>query len=334
MIKHITILVLLFVSTLAFTQDINYKEYSYSELFKLIEDEKDSIFELSDALILINRQTDSLFMLDGDKPIRQKPLVISKEIKLDRVHFENPIFRSNQGKLREGFLANIHFKKAVSIRNTATIFIVDCEFDDYVNIGGSGFFCSQVNTVENMYGLKDRIQILESIFKNGLRFFFNCNYQDDILNTQVEISGNEFRINNQNQESTIATFVGHQFGDFMISRNSFHGPGEVSFFHSGNGLWLYGNTFKNANATIRKLNENTDVSFDIVENQFDKSVLLGFSGLKKTHSIDLKQFKEGFKLANAWSSYLYALQDTLNDNGNAYFLYRHSDSLYTIFQNT
>ena len=49
----------------SFSQEINYKTYSYTEFFQLIEKEKDSIFKLKNALIKFNSKTDARYVIKG-----------------------------------------------------------------------------------------------------------------------------------------------------------------------------------------------------------------------------------------------------------------------------
>ena len=56
--KKILFLFALLFSINSFSQEINYKEYSYTQLFKMIEQEKDSIFKLTNAKIVFDAKTD------------------------------------------------------------------------------------------------------------------------------------------------------------------------------------------------------------------------------------------------------------------------------------
>ena len=90
--KQLFIFFLLILANISFAQETNYKEYSYSEFFDLIANEKDSVFHLNDAIILYNAETDSmhLYSISQDStfynnftPIRKDTIHIYKEINLN-----------------------------------------------------------------------------------------------------------------------------------------------------------------------------------------------------------------------------------------------------------
>ncbi|MBT8272582.1 MAG: hypothetical protein KJO77_02165, partial [Bacteroidia bacterium] len=60
--SQFTMIFALLIPMLGSAQEVNFKTYSYTELFELIEAEQDSIFELSDAAIVLDSVTDSRFV--------------------------------------------------------------------------------------------------------------------------------------------------------------------------------------------------------------------------------------------------------------------------------
>ena len=65
MLKKILLLLLFCcLSSNSFSQEIKYKEYSYTEFFKLIENEKDSVFTLENTLIKPDYKTDKKYFID------------------------------------------------------------------------------------------------------------------------------------------------------------------------------------------------------------------------------------------------------------------------------
>ena len=61
--KYFFLLAFGLLSITSFSQELikNYKEYSYAQLFEMIEVEKDSIFKLNNAIIIYNEKTDQRF---------------------------------------------------------------------------------------------------------------------------------------------------------------------------------------------------------------------------------------------------------------------------------
>jgi hypothetical protein len=68
--KKILLLIVLLFSIISFSQELKYKEYSYTEFFKMIETEKDSVFTLENALVKYKEASDSIYQF--------KPLSLNK----------------------------------------------------------------------------------------------------------------------------------------------------------------------------------------------------------------------------------------------------------------
>ena len=130
----------LLFSVLSFSQDLSldYKEYSYTEFFKMIDKEKDSVFKLNNALIIYNKKTDQRFsytlnintneVLDIDSV---STISVNKHVELNNVHFQNRYAeRVNENvSVVNGGLTKIHFTKGVEIRKSASLSIYNCIFD-------------------------------------------------------------------------------------------------------------------------------------------------------------------------------------------------------------
>ena len=97
--KFVLICIVLF-SLSGYSQQVDYKTYSYTELFKMIEEEQDSVFELKNAKILYVPETDSLNfglnfiikegLLVGEAEVeakRKDTIIINKELKFQNVQF-------------------------------------------------------------------------------------------------------------------------------------------------------------------------------------------------------------------------------------------------------
>ena len=67
MIKSISFLLSFFLfAPIINCQEIEYKEYSYTEFFALIASETDSIFTLENAAIIINDEVDGRFIRNSE----------------------------------------------------------------------------------------------------------------------------------------------------------------------------------------------------------------------------------------------------------------------------
>jgi hypothetical protein len=128
------ILSLLLVSITVFGQDIAYKEYSYTELFKMIEEEQDTIFKLSDAIIKVDIKTDEDHLFtpnknqeDSTKDNSRKQRIINKAIDFNNVRFLGYSDRQD-GLTRRNGLNNIVFEENVTIANSYPLHIDHCVF--------------------------------------------------------------------------------------------------------------------------------------------------------------------------------------------------------------
>ena len=129
--KKALILLTILFSIYSFSQEINYKTYSYTEFFKMIENEKDSIFSLKNAIINPNKIQDSLHQFTTKSSTwgktnyefnRKDTLHVYKEIALDNVHFMGEDYNDNSG------IYNIVFHEKVVIKNTIRASFISCTF--------------------------------------------------------------------------------------------------------------------------------------------------------------------------------------------------------------
>ena len=118
--KYFFTSLLLLTYFIGFSQEKIYKEYSYSQLFKMIETETDSVFELNDALIVFNPEKDQRFtgVWEGNSNIsfeNKDSLYIDKKIVLNKVVF-NPgfRFRNSDNKTIRGYIHHLVFKNDIN----------------------------------------------------------------------------------------------------------------------------------------------------------------------------------------------------------------------------
>ena len=143
--KKILLLIAVLFAVNSFSQEIKYKEYSYSEFFKLIEEEKDTIFKLSDAIVKYNKETDSIHAAKfngnsnyidsiGVELNRKEMILINKEIYLKNVQFLTYNYKIDSSRIRTELLTaglyNITFNKPVTFEKTIALHIQNCNFKD------------------------------------------------------------------------------------------------------------------------------------------------------------------------------------------------------------
>ena len=134
--EQLLLLIFLFLSVLGFSQETNFKEYSHTELFEMIAAEKDTIFKLKDAIILFDKEKDSIFGAKFNSVtkeidfIRTDTITINKELEFDNVHFEHYESTPNL----KGVFNHIKFLKPVSFINTGTLTVQHCIFTETFKI--------------------------------------------------------------------------------------------------------------------------------------------------------------------------------------------------------
>jgi hypothetical protein len=277
--KMFFILVFLAISASCFSQEIEYKEYSYSEFFQLIAQEQDSIFKLENALIKFNPSTDEQFnwLLDLENETidtGEKQIIVNKALELDNVQFLMNINQTKNQVFFEGTLTNIQFNKDVTLNNIASLTIFNCQFK-------SNFSCDMT--------MNPRLQ--EDMLRTGL-YIWNSEFNDARLFIKEEI-GLNIRSN---------SFISHKEGVPHYFRADGFASGQFinNYFESKGGIWIH---FYRGSSNLyfsnNKINvDHTSFTFQgiqndvfIKDNQFSSKVHLSTDLLDKNDDIDWGQFK-------------------------------------------
>ena len=157
MLKKALLLCLFFVTAFCYSQDLKFKEYSYTEFFQLIEEEKDSVFELENTLIKPNYKTDKKYFIDFDllqdgnqyKEI-DSLFKVNKEIKLTNVQFQPyTIENINTDNLKFATLLNLEFIKPVSLNNVANLVFYKVKFNYKPSITFTTTFKKSYSIIKN-----------------------------------------------------------------------------------------------------------------------------------------------------------------------------------------
>ncbi len=125
--KSVFFLGLLTLFQLAGAQNPEFRILSYSDFFELIQTTKDHKFELNDAIVQYNPETDSTHFHTEDQAkvheMRTSYITIDKFISLNNVHFDVGNGRSGRA------LHRIHFKDRINLMHTGSVFFNECRFD-------------------------------------------------------------------------------------------------------------------------------------------------------------------------------------------------------------
>jgi hypothetical protein len=286
-IKKFLFLVTILFTINSFSQEIQYKEYSYTEFFKLIEEEQDSIFKLDNALIIYNKKTDTRFEIDPntDSKINSKEKrSIDKKIELTNVQFLVERVYKNSKYYTNGALINIHFKNDVRFSNVKVMFISDCIFNGQFlfNTNNCDVEKFPIDLFSPFY-----INIENSFFYNSFRFTSSCEEQSN-NQSYIHITKNHFASDEQNLSFNLnirnSTLVD-------IIENDIKNKGSINLNFEGNNRLLnfLDNKILADQSYIAFSSINRDL--DMKNNRFSSLVYLGMDELKTNYRINWQEFK-------------------------------------------
>lgn len=215
----------LLLSLSVFSQEAKFKTYSHTELFEMIAAEKDTIFKLKDAIILFDKETDSIFARRYNYEskevefIRTDTITINKALDFNNVHFEHLVFSRG---LYGGF-GHIKFTKAVAFINTSTLVIGNCVFQDKFQIKNTDKDYEGLEwLIKNGFSHKGWIFIDKTKFSKDIHIQYNR--EDHNLPAGVSITYCDISHSIEHNNSYV--FTKHlNFTDFR--NNSFHGKGSI-----------------------------------------------------------------------------------------------------------
>ena len=328
------LLFFLFLFMTSFSQETKFKEYSYSEFFNLIANEKDSVFRLNDAIIKFNKETDSLFVLNTDSVTgiicsdqRKYTLTVDKTILLNNVHFiQAQDLQPYGNNMIYGVLNNIHFKKKVQLLNSVKIYINNCVFNKFFRISSGARVEAATKYLASRQQVPQGIVTLEnSILKESADISFVCM---DIPNQPISLSfnNNEIHLSHKGvrdqDDNLFYMFVRNIFG-MSVQGNRFMNKGFVHFRSIENStVFFMENEIMQAVSEIFVAQNSGFNTILIDENSFHNTVLWNIDKYDPKYSIPFNQFKD------------YLIIDD-NRNTEKYMnnrLWWESDSLLTLYK--
>jgi hypothetical protein len=277
--KKILFLLAVLFSIQSFSQETKYKEYSYSELFKMIENEKDTVFKLSDALIKYIPETDSLYasILNGPlnifTPLRKDSITINKKLIFNNVQFlayySNDVYNPNGQKnllpkyYASGFV-NMIFNKPVIFNNTLALFINHCDFKESVIL----------NNGENS-------EKISEYFKNNLDHILH----QDLAYQDIIVRNSKFNSNTRFDYALFRLKTPLQRTYFEFRNNIFKGENVYIRSINTSGIFININQFK-TNFRPKIVVEKT-IKSEFIKNTFDNDVTLILKPISETGSVNI-----------------------------------------------
>lgn len=311
MLKKALLLYLFFITAYCYSQETNYKEYSYAEFFQLIENEKDSVFTLKDAIVEYNAKTDSMYAskkkgMDIYKSFHRKDTIaINKPLLLDNVHilpYPN-LAKSSTNNYTEVGLYYFKFKEKIVIKNATNAIFNHCTFEKKVSIIMDLDFHKSKSVIP-----KKRFQTEDGNHVSNIDFhFLNSNFKDGLelkLNPE-KISG--FNLSNLTIKGCEITFEKsfieensiRNLRSFDFSENIVNG---LYFFRLNNNPYpiIRKNTFNDSGLIYL---HNKDIKYNITDNDFKKNVVVVLPEITKNLIIDWKQWSHSFINYDSYVSY-------------------------------
>ncbi len=294
MLKKILLFLAVIVYCHSFSQEIKYQEYSYTEFFKLIEKEKDSVFKLNNAIVSIDLKTDSTYIVtsnilesfDASGPLETK-VKINKHLILNNVQFKPNTQNNELSGSKFGVINNISFERSVTLNETLSLSLFDCVFKGRLTIKNS-----QKNTPalkKLIFSRYNYLFFLGNKFHNGLNiniysqkgerldsnFIFN-------LNT-VQSDNNEINYGNNRIRARLVGIVSIQSNKF-IGRNSLIMEGN-EYLRIVDNLFLEGMPY----FEFDQMDKVIELEFQ--DNNFQRNLFLDFDTFKPNFSIGWSQLK-------------------------------------------
>ena len=270
----------LLVSLASFSQEQAFKQYSYTEFFKMIEEAQDSIISLKNTVIKYNEETDtihsfksSIITIDSTTYTygRDDFIDIHKPIKLENVHF---LTINDTGDVTYG-LHHVRFFEEVEIINMLNGAFMECIFNKKVTIRHNETLLKdeQLNK-GNHYSMLEfnYCAFNKGVYQQSSSFL---NSKSERLNVQTTYSNCAIRSLPENKTNQHSAFYVYNISQFGLQGCNFYGQGrvDINFYQGGVLLWLNKNKFPEQLVELR-INESDDTfMLNVAENTFSQPLL-------------------------------------------------------------
>jgi hypothetical protein len=275
-----------------------YKEYSYTELFQMIEDEEDSVFELKNALIIPDGKSDITYKAEinfadwsGFIYPKKDSTIIDKALILNNMNFSPEAGIENQ-KTWYKILSYIHFKRSVTLINVSNFMVAGSTFEEHVSVTYDREGLPSINHLSNNLGYQQLFWLSDSHFLKGIDVGA---YQigQDRLNFQFLLTSSKI----YPSPSKFDQFIYHTYiyfnniYNFNLIGNQFIGKGAVRLNVSEpSESEIVGNTFEEQYVILMILDLPNSI-IKIADNKFGAIVGLDFKGISENTSLDWEQLK-------------------------------------------
>lgn len=296
------LIVFFLISFLCASQTTELKTISYTQFFELIQQEKDSVFQLSNTLVAYNNLTDidfqyhilsNTFDSKSYKFTRKDSLIINKTLKLDNVQFAD----KNRSELAGLYL--ISFKKPVSLHNTMLVDFIGCTFHDQLNYTSNNQLISEHVFLNGNHNAMSKFD--ECIFKKGVI----CNSNLNGINTkqkklQISFSNSIIYPEAKNPYNRHSQITANNILQLAIEKCDFKGPGIVSISSFENLVfWMRGNILKEQILSLKAQPDSKSQFYEVSDNIFANTVFANIMFSHDNLSFEWDQVKS--EIINSFS---------------------------------
>lgn len=329
--RHFLLLLGLILSSITFAQkDIEFKKYSFAEFFKMIEDEQSEVFNLKNALILLDTAKDQDFLTtygssnSYSKPLRTDTIHINKALRLENVIFD-PM--ESRGSEKVGILHNVVFHNRVAFNNVFGDF-QNLVFKSAVTFWFNDTMITMMRSLNPTFTF-ERFRVINSVFEIDPRIVSLGGIAKD-ANPMFQISECQFK---SNSLSNNAFIIIREFGTVYFEKNTFEGTDPVQFkFMGNNQVNIENNNFGNRWVYMDFPEDNRVVQY--IGNNHDYLLGLSLSEATSNISIDWSQFENGIINGAKLEKYLFddyggKTDDEIEEqfNRNRDFISKYRDSI-------
>ena len=294
--KYCTIFLLVFAIGLGYSQNHDFKKYSYTELFEMIKAEQDSVFRLSNAAIVVDSLTDKRFTIfpkSSDDPISESVLGEIDSIVIDRhIFFKNVHFEDGSSFVKMKFLKAINFENSIppKIYHSTFNHHFYLGLTDNVNMAYNNMFHQNLRwhsiyVLDNNFNGSVDIDINAPINNNGLWRLLSLQFNYNVVNGSMLVSRAEdyFEFEEktliiQIENCSPANILGNKFN--LTNYNSRISQLENKWTH------LKDNTFQNGSLDLIF---GGNIEYTIENNEFPEYVIV-MGNLKNEYKIQWDNF--------------------------------------------
>ncbi|MFC4269690.1 ion channel [Polaribacter marinivivus] len=294
----------------------------------MIEEEKDSVFKLENAIVKYKEASDSIYQfkplsVNENKYNRIDTIYIHKELSLQNVQFI-PFPTENFNSMLtnydfKGFGFNhINFKKKVTLRNTLAVLFNECVFENTLTVNNNDPIVyniyDYIKKNENRYNSESALMQTDFILnsselRKGISFLFDLKNTDNLYEGEVEITNSKIwkKPNSVNLNAWSSDIKCNNLLSLNINNLTFYNQARI---YNINGRYFNFTENKFEDITYFYFSAKNDKSnIKIKNNIFKKYVVTSLNTLTKSSEVDWDNFSNKLINSSSFNEYFYTLRE-------------------------